>query len=122
MEPTQTLTNKGAAVVTWTSSEKQRSAVVMALYLDTQSEEWGLGWVEQSIARRMSETAGRVPERKSTTLAGRAARHLSWRGGLTQVDAFLISRNDTFYALILEGPAFAEGQTASLKAAFSLVE
>lgn len=122
MEPTQTLTNKGAAVVTWTSSEKQRSAVVMALYLDTQSEEWGLGWVEQSIARRMSETAGRIPERKSTTLAGRAARHLSWRGGLTQVDAFLISRNDTFYALILEGPAFAEGQTASLKAAFSLVE
>jgi hypothetical protein len=122
MDPTPNLPNKSATVVTWTTANKQRSAVVMAMYLDTQSQEWGLGWVEQNIARRMSETAGRVPERKDATFAGRPARHLAWRGGLSQVDAFIISRNDTFYALILEGPAFADTQTAQLKAAFSLVE
>lgn len=122
MEPAAALPNNLATVVTWMSSNKQRSAVVMAMYLDMQSEAWGLGWVEQNIARRMSETARRVPERKDTIFAGRPARHLAWRGGLKQVDAFIISRSDTFYALILEGPAYGDTQTAQLKAAFSLVD
>ena len=120
MNPSLSLPNKASGVISWTFSG--RTATVMALVFETQSEAWGLGWVEQSIARRMSATAGRAPQRKSTTFGGRPARHLTWRGGRDEADAFLISNHDTFYALVLEGSALEAPEIEALKAGFTLVE
>lgn len=84
--------------------------------------DWFLDFLEQLARDQLGNLADTAPTRKQTTLAGVPARQLTWSTGMERLDAYLIVREKTIYALMTAGPRDGTGALMDLLSGFRLLE
>lgn len=87
-----------------------------------QDEHWFMEFLQKILREKLRETKFGEPKRESSTLGGLPAQHLSWKfiGG---VDAYFVTRDRTFYALIISRERNSQAiPSEQVKAGFTFVD
>lgn len=94
---------KGAlsSFVRWSRGNLTVLALTMCAVQEGQDEQWFANLVTDELTRRMSAVAASQPRRERAMLGGSPASRLVWRGSGDPVDAYLATRDNTFYALLV---------------------
>ena len=89
-----------ASLNAW-SADGDHVMVVASYTFEQRDEAWLLDLIEQMLRQHFGGTGLGKAETSEATLAGRSARRLTWRGFVRgRIDALLIKRDSTFYAVV----------------------
>jgi len=112
-----------SSFVRWTRGNLTVLALTMCAVQEGQDEQWFAGLVTDELTRRMRAVVSAQPRRERAMLGGLPATRLVWRGGGDPLDAYLTTRDNTFYALlVLQSGVALDATLDEVTRGFSLVD
>jgi hypothetical protein len=113
---------EAGSVVFWQQGSRVIGVVAVHALENADDTDWFLDFLEQLARDQFGQLANVSPKRKQTTLAGVPARQLSWSMGVERLDAYLVVRGKTIYALLTGGPTDGSDLLTKVLTGFRLLD